>query len=84
MDWLHSPADCLYPLSLPADEASPPTDEASPIGSYIFSYCSLFPNIFLSAAGVLPSKSALKTAFFLRTYVDLLNYPFKREISFQV
>ena len=54
MNWLH----------LPADEASPPTDEASPIGPYIFSYFSLFSNVsLLCAAGVLPSNSALKIAF---------------------
>ena len=41
-----------------------PTDEASPIGPFIFSYFSLFSNVFfLSAAGVLPFESALKNAF---------------------
>ena len=51
--------------SLPEDEASPPTNEASPIGSLIFfSNFSLFSNVFfLSAAGVLPTESGLKTAF---------------------
>ena len=53
MDWLHL-----------ADEASPPMDEAGHIGLYMFSYFSLSSNVFfLSAAGVLPSESALKTAF---------------------
>ena len=43
-----------------ADEASPPTDEASPIGPYIFLII-----IFLSfsAPGVLPSESAFKSTF---------------------
>ena len=67
--------------SSPMDEASSPTDEASPIGPYIFSLFFLFFNVFfLSAAGVSPSESALKTTF-LRTYVDLLNYPFKSEVK---
>ena len=74
MDWLH----------LPADEASLPTDEASPIDSYIFflffSSCECF---FLSATGVLPSKSAVKTLF-LRTYFDLLNYPFNSYLKKKV
>ena len=48
--------------SLQADENSPPTDEASPIGTYIFLL--IFSNVFLlSAAGTLPSESALKTGF---------------------
>ena len=60
MDWLHLPAV-----------------EANPIGPFIFvlffSFLKCFP---FSAAGVLPSESALEPLF-LRTYVDLLNYPFK-------
>ena len=69
--------------SLPADGASPPTDEDSPIGPCIFFLFSLlFFQMFsvLSAAEVLPSKSALKLLF-LRTYADLLNYPYKEEIK---
>ena len=51
--------------SPPADGANPPTDEDSPIGPYIFSFfSSLFLKVsFLSAAEVLPTKSALKTVF---------------------
>ena len=60
---------------MPTDDASPPMDEARPIGPFICSYFSLFSNVsFLSAAGVLPLESSFKTLF-LRTYVDLLNYP---------
>ena len=89
MNWLHSPVEWLHPpadwlhrtgdeASPLADEASPPSDEASPIGPYICFYFFLFSNVFfLSSAGVLPSESAFKTVF-LKTFVDLLNYPFKK------
>ena len=61
MDQASRPVDEACPAM---DEACPPMDEASPIGSYIFSYFSLFLNVFLlSAAVVLPSESALKAAF---------------------
>ena len=45
------------------DEAKLPTDEASPIGPYIFFYFYFFNVFCLSAAGLIPSKSALKIAF---------------------
>jgi hypothetical protein len=55
------PADEASP---PADEASPQANEAIPIGPYTFSNFSLFSNVFLSAARVLPSKPAIKKNFF--------------------
>ena len=56
-----------------------PTKAASPIGPYIFSIFLFLKVFFLSAMGVLPSESALKPIF-LRTYVDLVNYPFKKTV----
>ena len=48
-----------------ADEASPPADDARPIGRY-FSFLFLFSQMFFfsSAAGVLTSESAFQTVFF--------------------
>ena len=62
--------------SPPADEASPPTDEVNPIGPCIFFL--LFSQMFSFCLQreFYHHNQRLKTLF-LRTYVDLLNYPFK-------
>ena len=73
MDWLHSPLD---EASLPADEASPPTDEVNPIGPCIFFLLSSQMFSFYLQREFYHHNQRLKTLF-LRTYVDLLNYPFK-------
>ena len=76
------PADEVSPQ---ADEASSPANEASPIGPFIFVLFLSFLKCFLYVC----SKSftiriSVKNCFFLRTYVDLLNYPFKWSVECRI
>ena len=68
------------------DEASPPEDEASPpqmkpvlLVLILFSFFFLFSNVFFCCLQqeFYHQNQRLKSLF-LRTYVDLLNYPFRR------
>ena len=74
MDWLHLPED---EASLPKDEASLPTDEASPIGPFFFSllFFSFLKYFLFVCSGSFTIRISVKNRFFLRTHVDLLNYP---------
>ena len=64
--------------SPPADEASPPTNEAISMCPFIFFlFCSFLKCFYFVCSESFTLRISIKKTLFLRTYVDLLNYPFK-------